>query len=27
LPVAVACWASWSRHTNGFLCFAPGAGS
>lgn len=27
LPVAVACWASWSRHTNGFLCFAPGPGS
>lgn len=27
LPVAVACWAKWSHHTNGFLCFAPGPGS
>jgi hypothetical protein len=27
LPVSVACWASWSHRTNGFLCLTPGPGS
>jgi len=27
LPFSVACWANWSRHTNGFLCFSPGPDS
>lgn len=24
LPISVACWANWSRQTNGFLCLTPG---
>src|SRR5271166_356142 len=27
LPFSVACWANWSRHTNGFLCLTPGPDS
>ena len=26
LPISVACWANWSRQTNGFLCLSPGPG-
>jgi hypothetical protein len=26
LPISVACWANWSRQTNGFLCLTPGPG-
>ncbi|HEY2620748.1 MAG TPA: hypothetical protein VGI78_25655 [Acetobacteraceae bacterium] len=27
LPFSVACWANWSRRTNGFLCLTPGPDS